>query len=94
MLVPADWLTQDPHFQPDCSLPLGWCPPVCTKDKGCPPAEPPDDAMRDVMDPAVAAILQVRQYSLQTLRRHILTTPLTAQYQGGKQAHAQISGAA
>ena len=60
MLVPVAWLLQDPKFQPDCLLPVGWRPPACTNEGCLPPAEP-NPHMHDGCDCAKAAELAVSQ---------------------------------
>ncbi len=47
MLFPATWLHQDPDFQPQWKLPLGWEPPECAGDGLRPPAEPLDRTLRE-----------------------------------------------
>lgn len=42
MLLPAPWLKQDPDFQPQVKLPVGWEPPECAASSLRPPAEPLD----------------------------------------------------
>lgn len=61
MLVPADWLTQDPNYQPHCTLPLGWRPPECSGAAFCPLVKTSDDALLDVVDPDAIAF-EVWQY--------------------------------
>lgn len=47
MLFPAAWLHQDPDFQPQWKLPLGWEPPECAGDGLRPPAEPLDCTLQE-----------------------------------------------
>ncbi|DBA67722.1 TPA: hypothetical protein ACH3X2_001308 [Trebouxia sp. C0005] len=47
MLFPAAWLHQDPDFQPQWKLPLGWEPPECAGDGLRPHAEPLDSALQE-----------------------------------------------
>ena len=62
MLVPATWLNQDPSFQPQWKLPVGWEPPGCAGDSLRPPAEQLDPRLRDGIHHV--SDLQVRQLPL------------------------------
>ena len=59
MLFPAAWLHQDPDFQPQWKLPLGWEPPECAGDGLRPHAEPLDSALQEGLQQV--SHLQVRQ---------------------------------
>ncbi|DBA91866.1 TPA: hypothetical protein ACH3X1_016000 [Trebouxia sp. C0004] len=47
MLFPAAWLRQDPDFQPQWNLQLGWEPPECAGDGLRPPAQPLDHTLQE-----------------------------------------------
>ena len=59
MLFPAAWLHQDPDFQPQWKLPLGWEPPECAGDGLRPPAEPLDCTLQEGLQQV--SDLKVRQ---------------------------------
>ena len=92
MLVPADWLTQDPDYQPQCILPLGWRPPECCSEASCLHVESPDDALRDVMDPDAIADFEVRQHpSHRTPKIPGNLLRLTTFFDAEQQLHSRIS---
>ena len=66
MLVPADWLTQDPQFQPRQRLPLGWCPPECTRESMHPGSL--DEPTRAATEADGTPLCDVRQCRLPSCR--------------------------
>jgi len=61
MLFPAAWLHQDPDFQPQWKLPLGWEAPECAGDGLRPPAQPLDPTLQEGEGLHQVSDLKVRQ---------------------------------